>query len=291
MSSSTEKIAKNEYKKKWNSKNPPEWFIDELKTIDKPAQEIFEKYSGIAPDEVIPHIIQVRNRAFDVFPYPCIGLFRFLSMGIRNSPVYSEVLQRLKDGQSFLDIGCCFGQDIRKLVADGAPSDNTYGSDLEMAFMELGYDLFLDRDTLKTKWVAGDILNPEDAGLKQLDGKIDIVHAASFFHLFNWDDQVKIAKRIVTLMKPKAGGLVIGRQMGNEKSGEYSFSKDTQSKTTFRHNVESFKKMWKLVGEETNTDWEVEVSLSDSGLTQKDGFQFHFVVPATKMITFVARRL
>jgi hypothetical protein len=50
------------------------------------------------------------------FPYPCIGLFRFLDFSIRKSPVYDEVLQRVKNGQKFLDMGCCFAQDIRALV-------------------------------------------------------------------------------------------------------------------------------------------------------------------------------
>lgn len=50
------------------------------------------------------------------FPYPCIGQFRFLSLGIANSPHYDEVLQRLRGGEKLLDVGCCFGQEIRKLV-------------------------------------------------------------------------------------------------------------------------------------------------------------------------------
>lgn len=31
---------------------------------------------------------------------------------------YPEVLERIKNGDQYLDIGCCVGQDIRKLVSD-----------------------------------------------------------------------------------------------------------------------------------------------------------------------------
>lgn len=269
-----------------NTKQPPPWFLKELTELDEVTREVFEKYSGLSSDAVIPHIVEVRNRAFDVYPYPCIGLFRFLDLGIQKSPQYSEVLQRLKDGQSFLDIGCCFGQDIRRLVADGAPSENTYGSDLRKDFIELGYDLFLDKETLKTKFIAGDVFDP-DASIKQLDGKIGIIHAASFFHLFNWDEQVKIAKLFVSLLNPEAGVLVIGRQMANVEAGEYSFS----DKTRYRHNDESFKRMWKLVGDETGTNWQVDARISDSTLLTKHGSLFEWAPPGSCALSFTVRRL
>lgn len=269
-----------------NTKQPPAWFLKELTELDEATREVFEKYSGLPPDAVIPHIVEVRNRAFDVFPYPCIGLFRFLNLGIRKSPQYSEVLQRLKDGQSFLDIGCCFGQDIRRLVADGAPSENTYGSDLRKDFIELGYDLFLDKETLKTKFIAGDVLDP-DASIKQLDGKIDIIHAAAFFHLFNWDGQVRIAKRFVSLLNPEAGVLVIGQQLANVEAGEYSFS----GKMRYRHNDESFKRMWKLVGDETGTNWQVDARISESELLKKHSSLFEWAPPGSCALSFTVRRL
>lgn len=48
----------------------------------------------------------------------------FLQLNISLSPVYDEVLFRLKKDEKLLDLGCCFGQDIRKLVQDGVPSQN-----------------------------------------------------------------------------------------------------------------------------------------------------------------------
>lgn len=153
----------------------------------------------------------------------------------------------------------------------------------------MGYDLFLDKETLKTKFIAGDVFDP-DASIKQLDGKIDIIHAALFFHLFNWDGQVKIAKRFVSLLNPEAGVLVIGRQIGNVEAGEY-LGPRLPDKTRYRHNDESFKRMWKLVGDETGTNWQVDVRISNIDLAKIHGSQFEWVLPGSCVLSYTVRRL
>ena len=65
-----------------------------------------------------------RDQAWRIAPYPCIGWWMFLQLYMSQNPVYGEVLYRLKKGERLLDLGCCFGQDIRKLVHDGVPSEN-----------------------------------------------------------------------------------------------------------------------------------------------------------------------
>lgn len=162
--------------------------------------------------------------------------------------------------QTYLDLGCCFGQDIRRLVYDGAPSDRCYGSDLRLDFMELGYDLFLDRETLKTKFIPSDVFDP-DADIKELDGQVDMLHAASFFHLFGLDQQKTVARRVVKLLKPQKDSLLVGRQVGNVKAGESPHG-TTPRGNMYRHNIESWTKMWKEVGQETDTEWEVKAELT-----------------------------
>lgn len=40
-------------------------------------------------------------------------------------PYYDEVLSRVKNGEKLLDLGCCFGQELRKLVSPRIPSFST----------------------------------------------------------------------------------------------------------------------------------------------------------------------
>ena len=88
----------------------------------------------------------------------------------------------MRKGETFLDAGCRFGQDIRKLVADGASGSQLYGLDLEQRFIDLGYDSFCDRKKLQTHFVIGDILNPA-SNVSEIEGKMDIVFLFSSLHL------------------------------------------------------------------------------------------------------------
>lgn len=131
---------------------------------------------------------QKHQRAWEVRPYPCVGQWGFLAPKIVDSIVYATILQRVKDGDLILDFGCCMGQDLRYLAANGAPSDNMYGADIEPAFWQLGYDLFKDRSTFQGRYLQSDILGdtkiPADSSLRQqLHGKVDVVYASAIFHL------------------------------------------------------------------------------------------------------------
>ena len=189
-----------------------------------------------------------------------MGRFRFLDFSISLHPLYPTVLARLKDSsQTLLDFGCCFAQDIRKLVADGVPSENLYGADLRLEFLDLGYELFQDKGRLKTTFLEADVFDDGEGGkeLKKLDGNIDIIHTASFLHLFGWDDQVRAGSRMVRLLRPSTkDALILGRQVGSVKPGEYPGRRDGVSR--YRHDPESFRKLWDSIGEETGTKWRVE---------------------------------
>lgn len=180
---------------------------------------------------------------------------QFLDLSIGRSQQYAEVLERVKKGDQFLDVGCCFGQDIRRLVFDGAPVENVHGSDLLQAFLELGYDLFLDHDKLpRSTFFAADIFAPTSP-LDELAGNVDMIHAASFFHLFGYEDSQTVAKKFVAILRKKPGSMVLGRQMGNKNPGEFEHKAGKGS--MYRHNPESFKKWWDEVGEATGTKWNV----------------------------------
>ncbi|KAI9708135.1 MAG: hypothetical protein M1812_008122 [Candelaria pacifica] len=235
------------------------WYKTDIGEIPKLARELLEKYSGIPPDSVVSHIYKVRDLAWEIDPYPCIGGATFLQLGISQTPFYPEIISRVQNGEHLLDVGCCLGQDIRRIVFDGAPSENIYGTDLHGALMEVGYDLFLDRGKLRTTFIAADIFNPSSA-LVQLHGQFDIIYAGSFLHLFDWETQVAAAKQFVTLLRPKKGVLIIGQGFGHLDADLYPVGPNS-SRRIYKHNPQSFTRMWKQVGVETGTSWEVSGQL------------------------------
>lgn len=171
---------------------------------------------------------------------------------------------------------------------DGAPSSNTYGTDLKPEFMDIGYDLFLDKDSLKTTFISADIFDESDAsGLKAVEGKIDIIHTAFFFHLFDLAGQTQAVRRVVKLFKDEAGCLLVGRQLGTLESGEIGTGR-------FRHNAASFKSMWEEVGKETGTEWRIDTWLADQDLferAQKQGTEARFLPPGSRVLNFTVERV
>ena len=213
-----------------------------------------------------------------------------------NQPGYQDALRRVKQGGSLLDVGCCFGQGLRKLVADGAPAANLYGMDLCPEFIELGYELFLDRETLPAHFIAPvDILllgeggTANDETVRLLEGKMDVIHLGYFLHLFNWQDQIRAAKNVAKFLSPAKGSLIVGHQVGSRVSGEFLLPwTEYEEISAFRHNKTSFKELWKLIPGE----WEVEfdfVSRTRSlGKGPKDIISSN---SPHKLFTFVIRRV
>lgn len=228
-----------------------------------------------------------RDAAWVVFPYPCIGCFRFLDPSLCKHPLYHEVLSRLKLGhQKHLDLGCCFGQDVRRLVHDGAPSENCYGSDLEPEFINLGYDLFLDRKTLKSTFMAADVLDPYSR-LKELEGQIDIIHTAAFFHVFDLNQQKEVCRRVVQLLRLQKDSLLLGRHFGNVNGCELVF----KQRSMYFHNVESWKRMWKEIGDETQTQWDVQAELLEDSADVAARAKEFGAPEGSKRLSFSVRRL
>ena len=100
---------------------------------------------------------------------------------------------------------------MRLLIANGAPSENLYGLDIEKPLIDVGYDLFMDRGKIKSAFIVGDVYNPETKW-DQLVQKMDIINASAFFHLYPWPKQVEACCLLVRFGRPRPGTVIIGRQ-------------------------------------------------------------------------------
>ena len=216
--------------------------------------------------------------------------------------------------QKFLDLGCCLGQDLRKLVLDGAPSENLYGLDIEERFLALSYEMFRDSDTLKSKFVVQDMLLvdeteadsaeylpvPDNSGssssassslpykipLASLSGQISIIAANSFFHLYNYSDQLQLAKRVVRLLEPERGALILGRQVGSTVPGEYTAVNNEG--TRYSHDVASFRQFWGRVGEEIGGGcrFRVEATMDEEELGENKNQGQNWAEPNIRRLRF-----
>ena len=207
----------------------------------------------------------------------------FLLPSISVLPQYAEILTRTQSGDVLLDLGCCFGQDLRLLASDGAPLRNVYASDISNELWNLGFELFKDRDKMPAKFIQANILDPE-SDLGQLKGRVDLIIANQFLHLFDWNGQIMAMKKIVELSRP--GSCVVGYQRSQMPAkvvpgpwGDMYF-----------HDQDSFRKVWQQVESETESEWEVEaaiVDLSEWGMEKEDT---DWMPEGRKGINFSAKR-
>ncbi|KAK3377303.1 hypothetical protein B0T24DRAFT_592916 [Lasiosphaeria ovina] len=228
-----------------------------------PAWRLLEQYAGVPADEVEAHLHRVRDKAWQIFPYGCIGRWRFLDLYIATLPQYGELIARTQRGAVLLDCACCFGQALRQLAADGAPAQNLAGLDLRREFVDLGYELFRDRGTFAARFVVGDMLDSGDARVGALDGAVDVVHAASFFHLFGWADQVAIGARMVKFFREGiTDAVVLGRQIGSAVEPLDPEEHEKRGLGRYHHNQKSMQRLWDEIGRRTGTAWAVEAELA-----------------------------
>ncbi|KAI1171908.1 hypothetical protein F4777DRAFT_28534 [Nemania sp. FL0916] len=244
------------------------WYHETFEHRLRPSfRQLLEGWSGIAPDEVIPHIYRIRAQAWEIFPWPCIGAFWFIEQSLLRHPDYARILARLKHAPpgsiNFLDLGTCLGQDVRTLLYDGVSARSVWGADLFPAFRDVGYALFRDEGCFPAEhFLVGDIFfsastpnsdsnsnsnSGSDADeLAKTHGKWDIVHIAMFLHLFSLKEQEAASRNIFRLLVPQPGSVVLGTQTGTLHPGEQPSFVDPsrQERTLYRHSKETLKALF-----------------------------------------------
>ncbi|KAH7906745.1 hypothetical protein BJ138DRAFT_1161921 [Hygrophoropsis aurantiaca] len=183
-------------------------------------------------------------------------------------PAYEQVLRLGRDDSTaiLLDIGCCFGNDLREAVKDGFPVKNIIGSDLHPELWNLGHELFKSTpESFPAHFVPGDAFDPsilsatpissepteaavpDLATLKSLNplqGHISAIHASAFFHLFDEEKQLHMARALAGLLSPKSGSVIFGLHTGSDKKGKVSQTYMGTQLNMFCHDLKSWTALW-----------------------------------------------
>jgi len=239
------------------NKNVPYWVpnIDDKITPD--IRRLLEDYSHVPPEDVEKHIYETREAAWAIRSYPCTGLGAWLTPLLPKCPIYPSILTRARAGARVVDIGCFIGHDLRRITFDGAGvrSANLVGVDI-VNHWHIGYSFFRDEGHFDAKFVEADILHP-NAEWRNMEGNMDVAILICILHQWDYETQLAAARNVSRLMA--VDGTVVGFQMGTAGKEHYS---DPTAPRAYRHNVESFQKMWEEVGKQEGTVWETEVKLA-----------------------------
>ncbi|KAG0696576.1 hypothetical protein DFH29DRAFT_194053 [Suillus ampliporus] len=238
--------------------------------LDPTALEFFKQQTGIiGEDDLKQHILAVQAKAFAVASYPCIYNFGFTRLRILRHPKYQSVLQLGRDCTNalLLDLGCCFGNDARKAVADGWPVNQVISTDINQELWDLGHVLFRSTpSSFPSPFIAGDCFDPtflsSEPGptsqsppdlssltsLNDLHGKLTAIHASSIFHLFSAEQQASLVRGLAALLSPAPGSIAFGTHGGLPKQGIIWEDVLGEKVEVYCHDPESWNKLWEEAG-------------------------------------------
>ncbi|TBU33175.1 hypothetical protein BD311DRAFT_749372 [Dichomitus squalens] len=266
----------------------PRWDLPldpSLYAPDEEEKAFMKMTTGIQDDEELKtHIFAIQAKALTVYKYPCIRQFDFMRLRIARMPPYQQFLElgRQRKDAIFLDVGCGFGNDTRKAVLDGWPIEGVIAADLSPQMWNVGHELFRSTpDTFPVPFVQGDILDPaylapapllptsstpildplpplsEVKTLNELHGKISAIFASAFFHLFKFEGQEQVARKLAGLLSPLPGSLIFGTQTGFAEKGGWGVD---GSRADY-HSDESWKELWENLFVEAGVEVEVKARL------------------------------
>ncbi|KAI0826567.1 hypothetical protein BC628DRAFT_1419076 [Trametes gibbosa] len=224
-------------------------------------------------DDKLKKIVgDVQKRAYEMYPYPCIRAFHFVSLMMATNDVYPAVLETGKRDRTslLLDLGCCMGTDVRKVVQDGYPANQVLGCDIRPEYITLGHELFADAGRSPIRFFTANVFDlspapsaaessptaaPEDlekllspstviTDLAQLRGALTHVYAGALFHLFDEETQYALALRVAALLRRRPGAVVFGRHQGLEEEG---YVDDHLGRKRYGHSEASWPRLWKKV--------------------------------------------
>lgn len=253
----------------------------------------------LSTDESMSRINQAKKEAAKKFEYKCINENRFAVVRVHDHDYYHKlqsnqlkhILRKDFNQLSILDIGCCFGTDLRAMILDGASSNHVFGVDLNSEYIDIGLDiLFCDRDRMQNKFAVVDVLASRIGGQsytfdKRVQSGIDVVYCGSVYHLLDLQQQKRLTHVVSLILNAnpsRNGGLFIGRTAGSTEQRPFLRSTSQQSQLRYMHSVTSFRDM---LTSEGFVDVDVKVQPIDMKSKNDDPHDGNYA-----MFAFSARR-
>ena len=222
-----------------------------LQRINKDSREFLECYTKNTIFEIIKKANNFRDRALKVFEYRCIKYSMFILPRLNKTAKFiTEIRPKLLSSKqaSILDIGCCFGTDLRYCLYSGCNKTQILGVDISKEFINLGFEFYGDKHELNDRFFTMDIFHENgkrfiNHAIKLNDNeKFDVIYIGSVYHLLS-KEQCKSLTQIASSLIKESDGIIFGGTVGVEsKPGNYPRSKQ---KMRYLHTKDSFEIMLK----------------------------------------------
>ena len=213
--------------------------------------------------------------------YRCIQSLSFLKPKVQNLEAYSKLLDvyREQGKVKVMDLGCCFGQETRKLIVDGIPPEMIWAVDVIDGYWTAGKELFNDQEDSKHRIEHVHTVFADPCAA-DVDGDISRVLTADFdcvilmyvFHVLSLHQSEMLVQRMNLMLRK--GGLVMGTCVGSTKAQEWQLTPDGKS-ARFLHSIGSLSELFMRCGFEDvvvkERDWEEGLGGPDSRWPEEEG--------------------
>ena len=126
--------------------------------------------------------------------------------------------------------------------------------------------------------------------LTPLRGRLSAIHASSFFHLFNEEQQAELAHKLGSLLSPEPGSIIFGSHSARPEKGLRTEVVNQSTKehiTMFSHSPESWVELWEGVFGKDKVEVEAtltEISRPDMRHITEMGIKIYFLVWSVKRL-------
>lgn len=241
-------------------------------SLNPDVQGFFSKYlnAPFDPELFEKQMKEINQKALQIYPYRCIQTYSYLTTRMAKNPFYASVLENIST-KYVLDIGCCVGSDMRRLILDGATSEYMLGVDLESAFFQIGFEIFQDQLKLpKNIFIQADIFEDDfiekiQNGMKmrkmnsnRLFQGFDLVQLGAVIHLLT-EEKIEYLLKVIYDRLLRKEGTLIGQTMGTTLAS--TNIKGEVGDVKFFHSKESLINVMSRVGfvniqiQETDSHW------------------------------------
>ncbi len=182
---------------------PPSLRFPPGKTLDEElcaAMKRIEAYGVVYPAGYYQTLVEKYTREGVRYPHilMILGIPR-----INNHFFYSRAL---KGTGRLLDYGCGTGDNLRQMIRDGFPRDRITAFDINWASIDLGFDLYRDREDVCDLFVVS-------GTFPFVPAEFDLVYSASVFHVIA-DDAEFVAYLAHAWSALRPGGVLFGSTLG-----------------------------------------------------------------------------
>jgi len=204
-----------------------------------------------AVEELARHVLDVWQACIDSAPvlYRCVQGLRFLSPRVNQHSHYPFVLSTLRQDPHarYLDLGCCFGTDTRRLIVDGWKEENITAVDVTPEFWNYGLKLYQDASFLNIRTLFGDVTSdPELVKSVIANGPLAHVWTGAVLHVLDQAKVEALLRTVFTMLRP--GGTYFGTCAGSTDKPKEWLPEYRNRGQAYLHSPKSLKELLEQIG-------------------------------------------